>query len=128
MTEVKGIIYPIRKSVNGFFSSGDYLSLIKSSLMTIIMTRPGERVMESDFGCPLHTLSPNLDPDILQERARMMIAQSIKRWEKRVQVLDIKCILVPVIEGYDLNITVNFVDPQNMQNIHNLIIQIALGE
>lgn len=127
MNRYKGIIYPVEKTPYGVFVSGDDIEQIKSSLLTIIMTKPGERVMEPDFGTPLHTIDIDKPPDLIIHNIRRMIASSIKRWEKRVQLSDITVTIVNTDNGFESNIQVLFIDPSDMQVMHQLTVQLPLG-
>lgn len=122
----KGIAYPLEKNVKGLFSSTDDIAQIKGSMATIIMTRPGERIMEPLFGCALHTLV-NKPEELVLEEARQMIAESLKRWEKRVQVEEVQLIFVPNDRGKDINIQVLFIDPADIQLMHQLTLQLPWG-
>lgn len=118
-----GIPYPIEKNALGLINTGNDISQIKASMLTIIMTVPGERVCLPMFGTALNKLA-NDPSEVAVDKARMMIAASLKRWEKRVQVVDIRCIMVHNKSSRDLNIQVDFVDPIHMQKIEQLTVQI----
>jgi len=122
MNNYKGLSYPVQKTALGFFHSNDDIAQIKASLLSIIMTKPGERVFEPYFGTPLHTLNPNKPLELLQEDCRQMIAKSLKEWEKRFPVTKIEV----KVFGYDIYITVGFVDPVNLQQEHTLSVQVPL--
>lgn len=67
--------------------SGD--AAIKQSILLLLSTRPGERVMRPTYGCPLErfVFAPNDDTTaglVIHE-----VRTSIERWEPRVDILAI---------------------------------------
>ena len=127
MGRYKGIAYPLTKSPAGFFHNTGDIEQIKASLLTIIMTLPGERVFEPMFGTPLHLLNFNQPRELIEEQARQMIAESILRWENRVQVHEITTVVKSNKGYYDLFIEVMFIDPSNLKTLHQLTIEIPIG-
>jgi len=127
MGRYRGIAYPLTKSPAGFFHNTSDIDQIKGSLLTIIMTLPGERVFEPNFGTPFHKLDMNQPREVIQEQARQMIADAILRWEKRIQVDEITTI-INYNQGYtDLFIEVNFIDPVDLKSVHQITIEIPIG-
>lgn len=129
MRRYKGISYPIEKTIKGLLYCGDDIAQIKADMLAIILTRPGERIFEPRFGTPLYKLKTSMPQELIITEARQMIASSIKTWEKRIQLTDIQCVLVPDREGkLDINIQILFIDPVNLQTLHQLTLQLPLGE
>jgi phage baseplate assembly protein W len=64
----------------------DTLQLIKDSLIQIILTLPGERIMNPDFGCRLRMLHFENLTDTLKDTMTNVILDAIERWEPRVTV------------------------------------------
>jgi len=127
MEQTKGIAYPLRNNPSGLFHNTSYSEQIKASLLTIIMTLPGERVMESDFGTPLHQLNFSQPKEIIEEQARQMIAASINKWEKRIQIGEVTTSLTPSNGSFDLFINIQFVDPTDLKTAHQLTLEIPVG-
>ena len=130
MLRFKGVAYPIRKSVKGLFYAGSDLAQIKADLLSIILTIPGERVFEPEFGTPLNKLNYNQPYELVIDQAKQMIASSIKRWEKRVQVSNVECIFVGMERedsNLDINVQVFFIDPEDINNEQSLSLQVPLG-
>lgn len=123
MKQTKGIAYPVQKTTQGFFHASDDVAQIKASMLTILMTRPGERVFEPYFGTPIHKLDINKPLELLEEDCRLMIAQALRHWESRYPVTDVKVSIV----GYEINVTITFVNPANLQDEHLLTLQMPLG-
>lgn len=119
----RGIPYPIIKNARGYFSSGDDTAQIKANMLTIIMTKPTERIMELNFGTPLDRLDFKKSKDLLAEDAKQMIAAALKIWEKRIQVTSVSVKFVP---ENDIHIQVSFIDPVNLQQEQMLTLQLPL--
>jgi uncharacterized protein len=67
--------------------SGD--ELVRQSLISILSTRPGERVMRPDFGCRLHELLFSISSDTTAGVAMHYVRQAVEQWEPRVEVMDV---------------------------------------
>ena len=133
-----GMAYPITKHPLGFFHSQSGLEQIKSDLLVLLLTNPGERVMLPDFGTPLRNLvfEPN-DPTIVN-KTRQMIAESIRKWEPRVQIEDIivsNTIDAAALDPNDtldevphiLSIVIRFFDPNDIDEVEELKLQVPLS-
>lgn len=126
---IKGFPYPIEKTVKGLFHNIDDISQIKSSMLTIILTCPGDRVMEPYFGTDLNSLI-KLNRELIAEEAKQRIAKSLKRWEKRIQVSDIITTIIDNEEGnkgIDLHVQIFFIDPNNLKETQQLVVQTPIG-
>jgi phage baseplate assembly protein W len=60
---------------------------IRQSLMLLISTRPGERVMRPEYGCDLARLVFSPNDDTTAGLAIHFVRQAVERWEPRVEVL-----------------------------------------
>ena len=60
---------------------------IRQSIMLLLTTMPGERVMRPDYGCPLHRLLFWPNDATTAGLAIHYVRQAIRRFEPRVQVL-----------------------------------------
>lgn len=127
MIHYRGVRYPIEDTPKGLMSNASDIDQIKSNLLVIILTLPGERVFEPEFGTPLHLLRIN---DMMkEERTRMMIASSIRRWEKRIQVEDIKVEFVPdEFNQYIMRIDIDFISPTNIQQVEHFSLESIVGD
>ncbi|MEM6479803.1 MAG: GPW/gp25 family protein [Pseudomonadota bacterium] len=57
---------------------------IRQSLMTLLSTRPGERVMRPDYGCDLEALTFASGGPTMEMLAALLIRRAIERFEPRV--------------------------------------------
>lgn len=133
-----GVPYPTIKDPRGFWHSQSGVNTIKSDLLQLLLTNPGERVMLPEFGTPLRTLLFEPNDPTLAEQARNMIINSIRRWEPRIAVQNIE--VTTNIDETSLNINddntqkdhvlfirIVFVDPQNIKEVQQLTLQMPLA-
>lgn len=62
---------------------------VRQSVLLLMTTRPGERVMRPDYGCNLHRLIFEPNDATTQGLAIHYVRQAIERWEPRVEILDL---------------------------------------
>ena len=133
-----GVPYPVRRHPQGLFHTQNGVNQIKSDLLVLLLTNPGERVFLPTFGTPLRKLLFEPNDSSLREKARNMIINSIKRWEPRiaVQQIDVRSqIDLDSLDSADdrserehiLNIKILFVDPQNIKEVQELKLEIPLA-
>lgn len=64
-------------------------SSVRQSILLLISTRPGERVMRPDYGCDLQQLAFSPNDDTTAGLAVHYVRQALARWEPRIDVLAI---------------------------------------
>ncbi len=136
-----GLPYPITRHPLGLMRIQSGLNQVKSDLLVLLLTEPGERVMLPEYGTPLKQFffEPN-DVDVT-ERVKDAIANSIRNWEPRIAVTNIDVTnSEPEIEkelndfdkkediGNILLIRILFTDFNNIQEVQELKLEIPLGE
>ena len=85
-----GITIPIQNSESGYFErSFDTLTQVKSNIINLLNTKPGERRMQPTFGCRLWKLVFEQNQDSLADIASNIIKEDINSWIPNVTVLDI---------------------------------------
>ena len=138
MNKFLGSPYPIVKSPHGFFRTQSGVSQIKSDLLVLLLTNPGERVFLPDFGTPLKKLIFEQNDASLEIFAKKMIIESINKWEPRIVVSQIS-VSSPIsrndLNPYDtyedteniLSIKIIFVDPDQISEVQELRLQIPLA-
>lgn len=135
----KGIPYPITKSPKGFFYMQGGVDQIKSDMLVLLMTNPKERVMLPDFGTPLRKLLFEQNDISIIQKAKQMIAKSLKMWEPRVAIeniyiqnkLDVSSANVmeeDVNSERVLLIRITFFDRLEITKINELKLELPLGE
>lgn len=137
MANFLGLPYPITKNPLGFFKTQSGVSQIKSDLLSLLLTNPGERVFLPDFGTPLKKLIFEQNDVALEIMAKNIITESISRWEPRIAVNAItvssnvsKSDLDPQDPYQDidniLSIKILFVDPEQLAEVQELKLEIPL--
>ena len=126
-----GSPYPIEKHPLGFFYSQQGINQVKSDLLTLLLTNPGERVMLPQFGTALRSLIFEPNDNILATSARQMILDSIRTWEPRIAIKSVDVTNKVNEDGIDvyntLYIRIEFIDPGNIPNIQVLVLEVPLS-
>lgn len=60
---------------------------IRQSIMLLLTTAPGERVMRPEYGCPIHRLVFSPNDATTAGLAIHYVRQAITRWEPRVEIV-----------------------------------------
>lgn len=135
--EFLGAPYPIVKTPRGLLATQRGLNQVKSDLLTLLLTIPGERVMLVDYGTPLNQLIFEPNDATLAARAREMIINSIKLWEPRITVEQIEVFngaerssLASDDNGQEiehiLSIRIMFYDPEEIKELQELRLEVPL--
>ena len=73
----------------GFVATAEYEEDIRQAIRIILETARGERVMRPNFGCGIHDLVfESIDTTALQ-RIRSEVEEALRRYEARVDVLEV---------------------------------------
>ena len=62
---------------------------VRQALVLLLSTTPGERVMRPEYGCRLHRLIFAPNDDTTAGLAIHFVREAIRRWEPRVDILDL---------------------------------------
>ena len=89
MATFRGISFPFGKSSTAFPAAVTDDELVKQSIVQIITTAKGERVMRSDFGSSAFAFIFENNNDILAEIVKDEIANAITKFEPRAIVRDV---------------------------------------
>jgi len=135
-----GAPYPMTRHPRGILRSQKGVNQVKSDLLALLLTEPGERVMLPDFGTPLKQFFFEQNDSVIVERVREEIANSIRTWEPRIAVTAIEVSnshesvapsLSPMDDGessdHVLMIRIQFTDFDDVQSVQELKLEIPLG-
>lgn len=135
-----GAPYPIVKHPLGLLRTQKGVNQIKSDLLALLLTEPGERVMLPDFGTPLRQFFFEQNDSVIIEKVREAIAGAIKTWEPRIAVTaievtnsrsSIEASLNPMDNKESLDhvlmIRINFTDFNDIRNVQELKLEIPIG-
>lgn len=133
-----GVPYPITRHPRGFLRSSYGINQIKSDLLQLLLTNPGERVMLPNYGTPLKRLIFDQNDSSLESDAREMIINSINMWEPRITVQQID--VSSTVDQTQLNpgdpkedlenilmIKILFFDPENIQEVEELSLELPVS-
>jgi phage baseplate assembly protein W len=73
----------------GLVSSVAYEEDIRQSILIILETAPGERVMRPNFGCGIHELVFAAIDSTAIQRIRSVVDEALRRCEARIEVMSI---------------------------------------
>jgi phage baseplate assembly protein W len=132
-----GTPYPITKNTMGYFRTQTDLATIKSDLLILLLTNPGERVFLPDYGTPLKRLVFEQNDSILEQEVKNTIINSINKWEPRITVQSIE-VVKPSRENLNkddalqdldniLYVKIRFFDPEQISNVQELKLEIPLS-
>ena len=134
----RGFPYPIVKRPQGYFGASKGINQIKSDLLILLLTSPGERVMLPTFGTPLKDLIFEPGDQTLVARAKQMIIDSIQQWEPRISVDAINVTLgapTSILNKNDnmteinaiLTIQIQFRSPDILTEAQELVLEVPLA-
>ncbi len=132
-----GCPYPIIKHPRGLLRTQNGIDQIKSDLLVLLLTNPGERCMLPEFGTPLRRLLFDPNDPLIAEQAREIIINSISMWEPRVVISEIN-VSIGSDEGlheddtkeeidHILKIQILLFDPENINDIQELKLEVPLA-
>lgn len=87
---LKAVALPFRLDDTGFPAPSFNEKVLLDSIRTILLTKPGERVMRPTFGCYAHRLLFENMNDALARRAEFEIRKALKDWEPRIRVTGVQ--------------------------------------
>jgi len=133
--EILGLPYPITKHPNGFLRTKKGVSQIKSDLLCLLLTNPGERVMIPAFGTPLKELLFDQNDISTAIRAKEMIIAAVNQWEPRIVITEIYTSLdvndfdnrIEDSDTHVLFISIKFSTFDNITNVEEINLELPTG-
>jgi phage baseplate assembly protein W len=83
----------------GLVASVAYEEDIRQSILIILETAPGERVMRPNFGCGIHELVFAAVDSTTLQRVRSTVEEALRRCEARIEVLGVNVDEAATSEG-----------------------------
>ena len=87
---LRGVAFPFKKSTQALPAPVTDDELVKQSILQILMTGRGERVMRPQFGCNLQAYVFESNNDLLQQLLRTEVAAAIGKFEPRALLQDVQ--------------------------------------
>ena len=85
----RGVAFPLQL-VGGIVGANAYENQVKQSILLILQTTPGERMMRPDFGAGMETVAFEPMSAITTALAQHRIQEALDRFEPRINVLNVK--------------------------------------
>ena len=79
----------LRTNATGHVDMVEGDASVRQSVLLLLTTRPGERVMNPTYGCDLNKLVFAPNDDTTAGLAIHFVRQAIARWEPRVDIVDL---------------------------------------
>ena len=73
----------------GLIATAEYEEDIRQSIRIILETAKGERVMRHNFGCGIHDLVFEVIDTTTMQRIRSEVEDALRRYEARIDVLEV---------------------------------------
>lgn len=91
MAKALGIVLPVQRGKTGYFNqSYTILDQARSNLTNLILTKKGERVMQPNFGCDVHSRVYDAADDTLISNITSDIESAAAEWLNYISIKDIK--------------------------------------
>jgi len=78
-----------RISSSGGLTMIEGSAAIRQAIMILLSTRPGERVMRPEYGCPLHRIAFEPNDAATAGLALHYIRAALTRWEPRIDIVSL---------------------------------------
>lgn len=120
----KGIKFPFGVR-EGKIATSSGEELIKESIIIILGTTKGERVMRPDFGCSINELVFAPNNTVTATLINTYVKEALLKWEPRIDVLNVSAI-PDQNEGNSLNINIEYMI-KTSNTKRNLVYPFYLG-
>ena len=86
-------------SRTGLVKFAEYEEDIRQSILIVLETSPGERVMRPNFGCGIHDLVFEAIDSTAIQRIRSVVTEALRRCEARIEVIDVRVEEATTVQG-----------------------------
>jgi hypothetical protein len=134
-----GAPYPITKHPRGFFRTQSGTNQIKSDLLCLLLTEPGERVMLPEFGTNLRKFIFEPNDSVIVDQVKSEISRAISLWEPRIAVTNISVTtgsgVLDSLNSQDLKqdvahillIQISFTNFNDITKVEQLTLELPIG-
>lgn len=116
----RGLSFPVSLNSNGDLQSADYEESVRQSVLMILGTAKGERVMRPDFGCGIYDLVFEMKTAGTAGRISQEVQEALLRFEPRIDVLNVQVTPQSDSDGEKLQIQVDY-QVRATNNVFNLV-------
>lgn len=103
----RGWKFPITIDERGGIALSEYEKKIRESILIILSTAKGERVMRPDFGCDIHDFAFSVINTSILTLIKSAVKEALLLWEPRIEVLDVETFTEKINDGI-LSIGINY--------------------
>ena len=86
----RGVGFPVSLDATGNLQVAEYEESVRQSILIILGTAPGERVMRPDFGCGIYDLVFETKTATTAGKISQAVQDALLRFEPRIDVLDVQ--------------------------------------
>jgi uncharacterized protein len=86
----RGVGFPISLNGEGKLQSADYEESVRQSVLTILGTAKGERVMRPDFGCGIYDLIFEANTASTAGKISQAVQEALLVFEPRIDVVEVR--------------------------------------
>ncbi len=86
----RGVGFPVSLDATGNLQVAEYEESVRQSILIILGTAPGERVMRPDFGCGIYDLVFETKTATTAGKISQAVQDALLRFEARIDVLDVQ--------------------------------------
>ena len=77
----RGFTLPLARGTGGYFETSEtVLEQVKSNFINLILTVPGERFNNPEFGCNIHRLVFDFNNNEFSVSVRQSVDEAVERW------------------------------------------------
>lgn len=91
--------YPVSVESNGSISSSSYEENIRESIILILGTAKGERLMRPEFGCSIYEYAYGTMDTLTRRMIENAVYEALVDWEPRIEVNEVKTLTEKAQEG-----------------------------
>lgn len=111
-----GVGFPISLDTQGDFQLAEYEQSVRQSILIILGTARGERIMRPDFGCGIYDLVFEPNSAATAARVSEAVQEALLRFEPRIDVVDVR-VQSPIPEQMLVNIDYRVRATNNVFNL-----------
>ncbi|NEO31311.1 MAG: GPW/gp25 family protein [Symploca sp. SIO3C6] len=115
-----GVGFPLQLDQEGNLQTAEYEESVRQSILIILGTAKGERVMRPDFGCGIYDLVFESNTASTAGKVSQAVQDSLLRFEPRIDVLDIRIQAQSNEEGECLLVNIDY-QIRATNNVFNLV-------
>ncbi len=114
----RGWKFPVSPDRNLEISISEFEDNIRESILIILGTKKGERLMRPDFGCDINDFVFESISSLTLGNIEVSITEALTKFEPRIELIDINISIDKINEGFlGINITYRVISTNNKFNL-----------